>query len=217
MEVTVIQSGPILEQALEFRSRIMYETFGLDPSIDIDAWDSQAWHVVAVKNHQVIGYYRAMEGQSIGFCTEIEFDLSGLNIPRQDILEIGRACTDQQHPTAILRLWKEIIALARRLGKRWIMGTASLKVSEFDVHHLNAMWTDKYRHIDIGRAAAKIPYKVPCVGTVQTPPSLIQAYESIGAYVVSDLGWDPRFQTADVVTVLDINNITDKWSKKMRK
>ena len=201
---------------MEFRARIMNQAFGLDPALDPDQWDTSAWHIVAEQDGEVVGYYRAMQHQPFGFCTEIEFDLSPLSVPRDQILEIGRAAADHRYPTAILRLWQAVIALAHNHGKRWIMGTASLKVTDQDVRYLSEQWKQRYHYHLTEHAVPRVPYNDHCIGTNRTAPPLIQTYERIGARIVSDLGWDPRFQTADVLTLLDCENIAPAWRKKLR-
>lgn len=216
MRIHTIQTGKLVEKGMEFRARIMNQAFGLDPALDPDQWDIDAWHVVAEQDGEVVGYYRAMQCDPVGFCTEIEFDLTPLAIDRNQILEIGRAAADPRYPTAILRLWQAVISLARRLDKKWIMGTASLKVTEFDVHHLSEQWCQRYRYRSGQHAVPRVPCDDIYSGTRRDAPALIQTYERIGAHIVSDLGWDPRFCTADVVTLLDIENIAPAWRKKLR-
>ena len=216
MQIHIVQNGDLVKQGMEFRSRIMQQAFGLDPALDPDSWDTVAWHVVAEQHGEVIGYYRAMQCDPLGFCTEVEFDLAPLAIARDQILEIGRAAADPRYPTAILRLWQAVISLAQRLDKKWIMGTASLKVRDFDTHYLSEQWRQRYRYRDGSHAVPRIPYQGNGPGTQRDAPALIQTYERIGAHIVSDLGWDPRFQTADVVTLLDIDCIEPAWRKKLR-
>jgi putative hemolysin len=193
----------------------MFENFGLPAEQDKDQWDQDAWHIVAVHQDTVVGYYRAIEHSCMGFYTETEFDISGLNIAPSQILEIGRAAADQRHPTAIFALWRAIIQLAQRHGKQWIMGSASIKPDEFDVRQISAQWQKKYNYLENQHARPLNPYQESHCGHLVQPPKLIQVYEKLGARIVSDLSWDPTFRTADVVTMLDITCIDEKWRKKL--
>lgn len=215
MDVYTQQQGAWVAPGMDFRARVMHEAFGLDLAQDRDQWDRDAWHLVAVVDHAVVGYYRAMCHSELGFCTEFEFDLSPLNIDRGQILEVGRACTDQSHPTALFALWRAVIKLARSLDRRWIMGTASLSVRDYDIGSVTQQWQQKYLYHQDGHAVPRmaLPELVP--GPQQRPPPLIRTYENLGARIVSDPGWDPRFQTADVVTLLDTTCIPTAWRRKL--
>lgn len=215
MDVHTQKQGAWIEPGMDFRARIMQEAFGLDPEQDRDQWDRDAWHLVAVVDQTVVGYYRAMCNSDLGFCTEFEFDLSPLGIDPTQILEVGRACTDQKHPTALFALWREVIKLAVSLNKRWIMGTASLAISEYDIHAVSKQWRNRYLYHQGSHAVPRISLPDVLPGSQQRPPPLIRTYENLGAQIVSDPGWDPRFQTADVVTLLEITSISPSWRRKL--
>lgn len=215
MQIHTLQTGDLVRRGMEFRARVMNQAFGLDPALDPDQWDQVAWHIVAEHQGVVVGYYRAMDCEPHGFRTEVEFDLAPLEVPRDQILEIGRAAADHRYPMAILKLWQAVIELARQCGKKWIMGTASLKVTDFDVHYLSDQWRQQYQYHRAAHAVPRIPYRDLPAGSCREAPALIRTYESIGAHVVSDPGWDPRFQTADVVTLLDCENISPAWRRKL--
>lgn len=215
MQVYTQKQGVWVEPGMCFRARAMHEAFGLDLDQDRDQWDQDAWHIVAVIDSEVVGYYRAMTHSDRGFCAEFEFDLAPLHISPEQILEVGRACTDQKHPTTLFALWRAVIALATALDKRWIMGTASLSVADYDVNYISAQWRDRYAYHTGSHAVPKVDMPPVLPGQQRRSPPLIRTYENLGARVVSDLGWDPRFQTADVVTLLDTSCITPAWRKKL--
>ena len=54
-------------------------------------------------------------------------------------------------------------------------------------------------------------------GRIKEVPKLIEVYERVGAKIVSDPSYDPIFNTADVVTILDVNNINSRWLDKLVK
>ncbi len=211
MKVKHRTKGKLVERALEFRAAVMKDTFGVED--DRDQWDTIAHHVIAVEGREVIGYYRAIEDSELGFYTESEFDISGLALPRNQILEIGRASVRSTNPIVMLGLWKAVLDLAKQLDKRYIIGTASLKDS-VDIEAAMAKWRQQYGYLQKGCAVPKNPFfGVPAGG--DGIPKLIQVYEKIGAVIASDPCWDPVFNTADVVTVVDIDHINERWLNKL--
>lgn len=215
MQVYTQKQGAWVEPGMMFRSRAMLQAFGLQPKDDRDPWDQEAWHIVAVAQDCVAGYYRAMTNSDRGFCTEIEFDLGPLGIDPSDILEVGRACADPAHPTALFGLWRAVIALAVQLDRRWIMGTASLAIKHYNINAISQQWRDRYGYLEQSHAVPRMTLPDCEQGSEKRPPSLIRTYQNLGARVVSDPGWDPRFQTADVVTMLDTHNMVASWRRKL--
>jgi putative hemolysin len=214
MKIEVQKSGELVQSALAFRSAIMHESFGVDPNADRDEWDAHAWHIMAVDNDQILGYYRAIQDSSLGFYTESEFDLGPLSLDRTKTLEIGRACAKTTTPIVIISLWKAVLDLAAELGCDQIMGAASLKEDQTDVTAVRDLWRAQYGYLDGSHAVPLMPYSRPAQSTGGIP-KLIKLYEKIGARVVSDPSWDPEFCTADVVTILDIGQVSERWISRL--
>lgn len=215
MQVYTQKQGVWVEPGMLFRSQAMLRAFGLRVEDDRDQWDQNAWHLVAVARDSVVGYYRAMTHGDHGFCTEIEFDLAPLGIDPSEILEVGRACADPEHPTALFGLWRAVIALAADLDCRWIMGTASLPIQHYAVSDISQQWRDRYGYLKKSHAVPRMALPDREQGSETRAPSLIRTYQNLGATIASDPGWDPRFQTADVVTLLDTHNIAPAWRRKL--
>jgi putative hemolysin len=205
-----------ISKVLEFRAQIMHDAFGIDPSQDFDQWDMDAYHVVARIGDNIVGYYRGIVNSALGFYTESEFDISPLDIDRDSILEIGRAAVDPnfRNPVIIPMLWSELISLAGSLGKNYIMGAASLKAVDTDIYSVRDVWREKYQYLTGRHALPKMPYNQPTISD-GSAPKLLQVYERLGAQVVSDPSWDPVFNTADVVTILDLDKINQRWLEKL--
>jgi putative hemolysin len=217
IKVKILKKQQDIQDALRFRAGIMHKAFGIDPDLDHDEYDRVAYHIVARDHDQVVGYYRAIANTSQGFYTESEFDIAGLNLDRNRILEIGRAAVDPdfRSPAIIPMLWGRVIELAQQLDCKWIMGAASIKPSECDIYQAQAYWQTKYQYRQDDHAVPLNPYTETSVTTELAIPKLLQVYERVGARVVSDPAWDPEFQTADVVTLLDLDEINQRWLERL--
>jgi putative hemolysin len=212
LKIQVLKHQDDITPALEFRAKVMQGAFGVSVTQDIDRWDADAYHIVAVSDRKVVGYYRAIVDSKIGFYTESEFDLTNLKLAHDQILEIGRAAVhpDHKNPVILPMLWKECIALADRLGCRYIMGATSLKPLETNIIAARDHWRATYGYLDNAHAIPLNPYTGESSTDVSIP-KLLQVYQKLGAQVVSDPGWDPIFRTADVVTLLDIHAVNQRW------
>lgn len=217
MRVQVLKKKRDISEALLFRSRIMGQAFGIDPGQDQDPWDQSAYHVVLQDHYRVIGYYRAIVHSELGFYTQSEFDIAGLNLDNRCILEIGRAAVDPEfrNPAVIPMLWGKLIELAQQLNRSWIMGAASIRPSDCNIYQAQDYWRSKYQYHLGSHAVPLNPYQEPVSNSKLDIPKLLQVYERVGARVVSDPAWDPEFQTADVVTLLDLDEINQRWLERL--
>jgi hypothetical protein len=111
-------------------------------------------------------------------------------------------------------LWGKLFELANKLGKNCIIGAASLKPSETNIITARDHWRDTYKYLEGAHAIPLNPYVHE--STSDGPiPKLLQVYERVGARVVSDPSWDPVFQTADVVTLIDLKEINQRWLERL--
>ena len=216
-KVKILKKQQDIQDALKFRAEIMHKAFGIDPDQDHDDYDGIAYHIVARDRGRVVGYYRAITNNSLGFYTESEFDIAGLNLDRDRILEIGRAAVDPdfRNPAIIPMLWGKLFELAQRLDCKWVMGAASTRPGECDIYQAQAYWQTKYHYQRDDHAVPLNPYRETSLTEELAIPKLLQVYERLGARVVSDPAWDPEFQTADVVTLLDLDEINQRWLERL--
>jgi putative hemolysin len=212
LKIQILTHQDNVAPALEFRAKAMQNAFGINLTQDIDQWDNNAYHIVAVSDRKVVGYYRAIANSKIGFYTESEFELDNLHLAHNQILEIGRAAIhpDYRNPAILPMIWRECITLADSLDCRYIMGATSLKPLETDIIAARDHWRNTYGYLKSSHAVPLNPYAGESLigGPI---PKLLQVYQKLGAQVVSDPGWDPIFQTADVVTLLDIQAVNQRW------
>jgi len=216
LKIKILGYEDDIESALKFRAKMMQSAFGIDPEQDEDQWDQDAYHVIAVSDRKVVGYYRAIVNSDLGFYTESEFDLANLKLDHSKILEIGRAAVhpDYRNAAVIPMLWGNLFDLSKRLNCEYIMGATSLKPSETAVIAARDHWRETYRYLDGAHAVPLNPYLEEDTSTGAIP-KLLQVYQKLGACVVSDPSWDPVFHTADVVTLIDLKAVNQRWLERL--
>lgn len=90
--------------------------------LDRDSFDPYCRHLLVVnkENDEVVGTYRvlgAKEAAAAGsFYSEMEFAISGLDVIRHEVCEVGRSCVAPEHRNGAVvgLLWTGLAALRRR-------------------------------------------------------------------------------------------------------
>jgi putative hemolysin len=75
-------------------------------------------------------------------------------------------------------------------------------------------WRQQYGYVGGAHATPKNPYASD-VADGGPVPKLIKIYEKMGAVIASDPSWDPVFGTADVITLLALEGIDQRWVDKL--
>lgn len=221
MDLLITQDPEWIQKALELRARVFGSAYGIDASTDHDQWDDHCWHFLAIKDHNVVGCYRAIADSSLGFYSESEFDLSNLGIDRSKLLEVGRAAVapEVKNAMVITRLWSSLIEFAEDHGYTHIFGPSSisLDLGRENVAGLALQWRDTYQYQHKHHAVPLTPLNLTMVNSAVEEPGLIKLYLKLGAEVVSDPCVDYVYNTADFITMLDINNIDSRWFGRLGK
>lgn len=215
MRIEILDSNK-MSKPLEFRHNIMKEAFGVEN--DFDKWDCVAKHLCCYKDEDIVGYYRIIEHTEMGFYTESEFNIDGLEIEKNKILEIGRACItpSAKNPSIITSMWAAIIDYAKKRDKQYIIGSASLQPYLHNVAKCRDAWRKKYNYLQGKHAVPIVPFNDKwSMDTEEDTPHLIKVYEKVGAKIVSDPSYDAIFDTADVVTLLNIEEINQRWLTRL--
>ncbi len=136
----------LVTDAHEFREalRLRYRVFNVElkeglaashsTGHDFDEFDAVVDHIIVKcpASGSVIGTYRLQTGlaaaKNIGYYGEREFDFAPYEPLRGEVLELGRACIEQQHRSTpvLTHLWKAIAQYALLRGCRYLIGCSSL-------------------------------------------------------------------------------------------
>lgn len=204
---------------------------------DTDAWDSVCDHLLVLDRSlegdaedQIVGTYRILRQDVAmkrgGFYSASEFEIDSLLERHPDIqfMELGRSCVLPAYRTkrTVELLWQGnwAYALKHRMGA--MFGCASFPGTSPDVHalalsflHQNALakgdWAVDAR-ADLYEPMDRMPIEPSDMRrALASMPPLIKGYLRLGAMVGNGAVVDTAFNTTDVLIVLPISGISDRY------
>jgi putative hemolysin len=228
--VRLARSWSEVEAAQRLRWRVFSDEMGARlesgrPGIDWDVFDDHCDHLLAFEAEEgrVIGTYRILtpEGAArLGACySEREFDLSPLQVLRPQAAEIGRSCVDPAwRGSAVLALmWSALIDYARERGLSYLMGCASVPMTDGGVYAANLYNTMRPNMVEPAlRVQPRVGLDVHRLATGEPArtPTLIRGYLRIGARICGLPAVDTDFNTADFLMLLDIESISTRFARR---
>lgn len=184
--------------------------------LDADPFDAACDHLIVehIPTKEVVGTYRLQTGPNaakhIGYYCAQEFEFSGFEPMRAELVELGRACVHQQHRNlAVLGLlWKGIADYATSRGARYLIGCSSLTSQDAAVGaSAYADLSRKYLASPEWRTRPMPAYECSLHQLApKTPkiPKLLRAYLSLGAKICGPPALDTHFKTIDFLTLVDL-------------
>jgi len=221
----------LVTDAEEFREtlRLRYRVFNLElkegleashsTGHDYDEFDAVVDHIVVkcATDDTIIGTYRLQTGlaaaKNIGYYSEREFDFDPYEPYRAEVLELGRACIDQQHRnTPVLTLlWKAIAQYALSRGCRYLIGCSSLTSqdpvvgSKVYVQMSNFLAPPEMQTVP--QPAYAFELRDGETSEQAKIPKLLRAYLAAGAQICGPPAMDRDFRTIDFLTLLDLGRV----------
>ena len=186
---------------------------------------------IVVDDGEVVGTYRLLRQETAernwGFYTADEYDLASLLTargPEMKFLELGRSCVLEPYRTrpVIELLWQGIWNYVQAHRLDVMLGCASLEGTDPDalalplsyLHHFHRApeeWRVRAlaeRYVDMNLLPME---EVDERDALRTLPPLIKGYVRAGAYVGDGAVVDPQFNTTDVLIVLPVTQINQRY------
>lgn len=189
---------------------------------DIDLYDRWCDHLLVRDGDtgEAVGTYRILPpdaARRVGSVySDQEFDLTRLGNLRERMVEVGRACVhpDYRSGGVITLLWAGLAEYVRRGRHDYLIGCASIGMQDGG-RNAAAVWrTLEARHLAPVEWQVHPRCPLPLHGIDRDAPAiippLIRAYLRLGAWVCGAPAWDPDFNTADLLTLLPLQNL--RWS-----
>ena len=140
---------------------------------------------------------------------------------RPRMAELGRSCVHRDHRSGsvIARLWIGLADYMTRYGYDYIVGCASIEMS--DGGHLAASVYRKLaeRHLCPLEWRAtplnRLPVELLDTGLSAIHPPLIRGYTRLGAMVCGEPAWDPDFNTADLLMLLPMAQLNRSYARRL--
>jgi len=219
-----------IQRAYELRHQVFTQEFGADlhseePGIDKDQFDEYCYHLV-VKEQQtqrIVAYSRIitsdMARENAGFYTAGEFNLAGIMDDTKRYMEIGRTCVSDDHRSgsAIALLWGQIGQFMMEHDIDCLIGCASIPFINGSRQTLavidylrNKHFTDVNKRVIPKHPLPQLQNEMDGKSLV---PALLKAYLRMGCKVCGEAHWDKEFNVADVMVLLEKENINMRYLK----
>jgi putative hemolysin len=219
-----------VREAQTLRHRVFGEEMGARlkgevPGLDVDEFDAVCQHLLVreVKAGRVVACTRILTDEGAArlgrYYSESEFDLGPIPALPGRKLEIGRTCVaaEFRQGSAIAVLWSGLAGFIHLHGYDYLFGCASVPLGEQDVQAAAIM--NRLRRQALAPEALRVIPKVPLL-TTQVPdgvdaplPALLRAYVRLGAKVCGEPCRDTDFQVADMLMLLNIDELNPAYSR----
>lgn len=226
--LSIARNQAEIEEAQRLRYKVFAEEMGAQLSnksgLDIDGFDEFCDHLLVrdSETEQVIGTYRilspAQANEAGGYYSAGEFDLNRISHLLDNTVEVGRACVHQQYRNGgtVTMLWAGLAKYMRMHHYEHMIGCASIPMldgghgaaSLFNRLRENHMAPLEYRVFPRTRLpieALKSDLQTVC-------PPLIKGYLRLGAKICSEPAWDSYFNTADILVMLSMSQINQRYA-----
>lgn len=232
LKTAITRHAADIEAAQRLRYDVFSSEYGSDlgaktPGLDADRFDEWCDHLVVTDeaSGKLVATTRVLHQAHLpdtgGFYSESEFDITNLHRLPGTIAELGRTCVHPLYrngPTISL-LWASLAEYLISHNVDYVIGCASIGMSDGG---MKAWRTARYLQQEFlaGDAFRVIPRRALPHLThpesderpVDVPP-LIRAYMRLGARVCGEPCWDPDFRCADLLVLLEVNNLANRYSR----
>lgn len=217
-----------IREAQALRYRVFAEEMGArlagHDRLDRDGYDAFCDHLLVRDREtgKVVGTYRilspAMAREARGYYSAGEFDLTRLQPLLERTVEVGRSCVhpDYRSGGTITLLWAGLAQYMRRNRYDYLMGCASISMADGG-HHAASLY-NRLKHDHLAppeyRVFPRCPLPLDALrGDMATAcPPLIKGYLRVGAQICGEPAWDPDFNTADLLLLLPMTRLNQRYA-----
>lgn len=228
LHLSIARSPAEIAEAQRLRYKIFAEEMGAQITskggLDIDGFDAYCEHLLVreTNTQQVIGTYRILGPEQAreagGYYSACEFDLSRIRHLLDNTVEIGRACVHRNYRSGgvITLLWAGLAKYMQMHGYEHMIGCASVPMNDGG-HTAASLYTQlkekymapaEYRvfpHVHLPIESLNTKVKADC-------PPLIKGYLRLGAQICGEPAWDSYFNTADMLVMLSLSNMSKRYA-----
>ena len=222
------------EREILAAQKLRYQVFGQEmgaklssrvPGVDQDIYDPYCDHLVCRNEDsgEIIGTYRILSPEKArkigGYYTENEFDLTRLQHLRPRLVEVGRSCVHPDYRTGatITLLWSGLARYMLENGYEYLVGCASISMADGG-HAAATLYNQLEAHLSPleYRVFPRCPLPLEALRNetkAETPP-LIKGYLRAGAWICGEPCLDEAFNCADVLILMDITRLNDRYLQR---
>lgn len=217
-------------QALRYRvfaEELGARLHGPTPGLDEDRYDPFCHHLLVRERNggHVIASTRLLldrqAGKAGGFYSASEFELGPLTqLPGRSV-EVGRTCVDPNYRqgAAIAVLWSGLADFIRDFDVQHLFGCASVEMHDGGTQ-VQAIMNRVRQHAMTGADLRVLPRNplLPLPEGSETCidaplPPLLKAYFRLGAKACGEACYDPDFNCADILVLVDVDDIDASYTR----
>lgn len=219
-----------IREAQKLRYRVFAEEFGArlqtrEAGVDEDYFDPHCQHLIVRDEEQgrIVGTYRVLPpaaAERIGsYYSENEFYLTRLQHLRPRIVEVGRSCIDPAYRSGavISLLWAKLAEYMTANDYGYLVGCASISMADggHNAANLFVQLADKHMAPAEYQVAPRcpLPFQALADGAPAVVPPLLKGYLRAGAWICGEPAWDPDFNSADLLLLLPMSNLSTRYRK----
>lgn len=219
-----------IREAQKLRYRVFAEEFGArlqtrETGVDEDFYDPHCEHLIVRDEEEgrIVGTYRVLSpaaAERVGnYYSENEFYLTRLQHLRPRIVEIGRSCIDPAYRSGavIALLWAKLAEYMTANDYGYLVGCASIGMADggHNAANLFVQLAEKHMAPAEYQVAPRcpLPFEALADGTPATVPPLLKGYLRAGAWICGEPAWDPDFNSADLLLLLPMSNLSTRYRK----
>jgi putative hemolysin len=223
------------ERGVREAQALRYQIFGLEMGaklksaaflLDVDEFDAYCQHLLVrqAKTGRVVGCTRILTDASAAragrFYSEGEFDLAPITTLPGRKLEVGRTCIapEYRQGAGIAVLWSGLAGFIQLHGFDYLFGCASVPLGENGMQAaaiMNRLRRQAIAHPEI-RVTPRVPLRTDLAfdAVIDAPlPALLKAYVRLGARICGEPCRDPDFGVADVLMLLNVDELNPAYSR----
>ena len=194
---------------------------------DEDRFDTYCHHLLVKEtaSGRVIASTRLLTGgqarKAGGFYSECEFEMQALHGLSGNTLEVGRTCVDPnfRQGAAIAVLWSGLADFIKQFEITHLFGCASIEMDDGGLIAQAIM--NNVRQHAMSEAQWRVTPKQPlptlpsgAEEVVSAPlPPLLKAYFRLGAVACGEPCFDPEFNCADILVLVDVNKMDASYTR----
>ena len=233
LSVGLARNGEDVQAAQRLRYQVFAEEMHAQlhsgmTGLDEDPFDAHCRHLIVRdrRSERVVACMRVLldtEAKVAGsYYSETEFDLGGLISEPGRVMEIGRVCVHPEYRggMAVSMLWNGVARFFQITEFSRIIGCASIPLVDNGANAWSAYALLAERHLAPENFRVKPKHPLPPYeGELPQAkiPALVLAYMRLGAKICGEPCWDPDFNTADMVVVLNPAELRQRYARRFLK
>jgi len=218
-----------IREAQKLRYRVFVEENGAclasqEPGVDRDFYDPYCEHLIVRDEAcgRIVGTYRVLPPENakrVGtYYSDGEFFLTRLERLRPRLVEVGRSCIDRDYRNGavIAMLWAKLAEYMTANKYEYLMGCASVGMADGG-HNAANLFQVLSKHMAPAEyqvtPRCPLPWERLVTGARAEVPPLIKGYLRAGAWVCGEPAWDADFNTADLLLLMPMSNVSDRYRR----